>query len=44
MRSDPPVIPLFSSSSEQQLRDSLGALDVQLSDEQMQRLNTAGLS
>ncbi|MCA9911990.1 MAG: aldo/keto reductase [Anaerolineae bacterium] len=39
---DRSVIPLVAASSEKQLAENIGALDVQLSDEQMQRLNTAG--
>jgi aryl-alcohol dehydrogenase-like predicted oxidoreductase len=36
------VIPLIAASSEAQLAENIGALDVNLSAEQMERLNTAG--
>lgn len=42
MQSTPCVLPLIAASSEEQLQDNLGALDVTLSAEQMERLNTAG--
>jgi aryl-alcohol dehydrogenase-like predicted oxidoreductase len=41
MRSDPSVLPLIAVSTPEQLRENLAALDVRLSDGQMQRLNTA---
>jgi aryl-alcohol dehydrogenase-like predicted oxidoreductase len=41
LHSDPPVLPLISASSDAQLDENLGALDVQLSAEQMERLNNA---
>ncbi|MFW6062371.1 MAG: aldo/keto reductase [Planctomycetota bacterium] len=43
LHSDPPILPLFSVSGMEQLEENLGALDVTLSSEQMQRLNEAGL-
>lgn len=42
LRSDPPVLPLIAASSEAQLAENIGALDVKLSADQMQRLNEAG--
>lgn len=36
------IIPLIAASDEAQLRENLGALDISLTDEQMERLNTAG--
>lgn len=42
LHSDPPVLPLIAASTEAQLAENLGALDVQLSADQMQRLNEAG--
>ena len=44
MQSTPPVIPLIAASSEDQLDENLGALDLTLTAEQMTRLNTAGTS
>ncbi len=41
-QSTPAVIPLVAASSEAQLAENLGALDFRLSDDQMQRLNSAG--
>jgi len=41
MQSDPPVLPLIAASTPDQMRENLAALDVRLSDDQMQRLNTA---
>jgi len=41
MQSDPPVLPLIAASTPAQMRENLAALDVRLSDEQMQRLNAA---
>jgi aryl-alcohol dehydrogenase-like predicted oxidoreductase len=42
VQSSPSIIPLIAASDEIQLRENIGALDIQLSDAQMQRLNTAG--
>lgn len=42
LHSDPPVIPVIAASRAEQLDENLGALDVHLSAEQMQRLNEAG--
>jgi aryl-alcohol dehydrogenase-like predicted oxidoreductase len=42
LHSDPVVLPLFGGSRPEHLEENLGALDVTLSDEQMQLLNTAG--
>jgi len=39
---DRDVIPLIAASTEEQLAENIGALNVKLSAEQMQRLNTAG--
>jgi len=39
--SDPYVIPLFSASTEEQMEENLGALDIKLSQEQMDYLNKA---
>ena len=41
MQSDPPVIPLTSPSTDEQAEENLGALEVTLSAEQMDRLNSA---
>ncbi len=41
LKSDPPVIPLVAVSKEAHLAENLGALKVELSDEQMSRLNGA---
>lgn len=41
MQSDPPVLPLIAASTPAQMRENLAALEVRLSDEQMQRLNAA---
>ena len=41
MQSSPAVLPLIAASDEAQLDENLGALDLHLSDEQMQRLNQA---
>jgi aryl-alcohol dehydrogenase-like predicted oxidoreductase len=38
-QSDPPVIPLVAGSSVEQMRENRGALEIELSGEQMQRLN-----
>ena len=42
LHSDPVVLPLISASTPEVMQDNLGALDVTLSDDQMQRLNEAG--
>jgi aryl-alcohol dehydrogenase-like predicted oxidoreductase len=42
LHSDPVILPLFGGSRPEHLEENLGALDVTLSDEQMQLLNTAG--
>ncbi len=42
IHSDPPVIPIIAASKEAQMRENLGALDLNLSDDQMTRLNEAG--
>ncbi len=41
LQSDPPVVPLIAASTPEQLAENIGALDVRLSDQQMQRLNDA---
>ena len=41
MQSDPPVIPLMAASTDEQMAENLGALEVTLSAEQMERLNEA---
>jgi aryl-alcohol dehydrogenase-like predicted oxidoreductase len=41
LQSDPQVIPLMSASSLAQLEENLGAVDVALSDEQLQKLEAA---
>ncbi len=41
-QSDPPVLPIIAGSTPEQVTENLGALDVTLSDDQMERLNTAG--
>jgi aryl-alcohol dehydrogenase-like predicted oxidoreductase len=41
LHSDPPVLPLIGPSQPQHLEENLGALEIQLSDEQMKRLNEA---
>ncbi|MEO8395544.1 MAG: aldo/keto reductase, partial [Chloroflexota bacterium] len=41
MQSSPAIIPLIAASDEAQLAENLGALDLTLSAEQMQRLNQA---
>ncbi len=43
IHSDPPVIPLFSASKLEQLDENLGALDVELSAEEMNVLDSAGV-
>jgi len=44
MQSDPPVIPLIAASSDAQLAENLGTLQVNLSADQMERLNSAGIA
>jgi aryl-alcohol dehydrogenase-like predicted oxidoreductase len=41
LHSDPAAIPLIAASTKEQMQENLGALDVKLSAEQMQRLNDA---
>lgn len=40
--SDPPVLPLIAASTKEQMSENLGALEIVLTDDQMERLNTAG--
>lgn len=42
LHSDPAVLPLISASTSDVMQDNLGALDVHLSNDQMERLNNAG--
>jgi len=42
LQGSPPMIPLIAASNEGQLQDNLGALNVQLSREQIERLDAAG--
>ena len=42
LHSDPPVLPLIAVSTPEQMVENLGALEVRLSAEQMDRLNQAG--
>jgi aryl-alcohol dehydrogenase-like predicted oxidoreductase len=41
LQSDPPVIPLVAASMVEQMRENLGALEIELSPDQMARLNDA---
>jgi aryl-alcohol dehydrogenase-like predicted oxidoreductase len=41
LQSDPPVIPLVAASTVEQMRENLGALEIELSADQMARLNDA---
>ena len=41
LRSNPVALPVFAASTDEQLRENLGALDVALTDEQMSRLDEA---
>ncbi len=41
-QSDPPTLPIIAGSREEQVLENLAALDVRLSGDQMNRLNTAG--
>jgi aryl-alcohol dehydrogenase-like predicted oxidoreductase len=43
LHSQPPVIPLVAASSHEQMQENLGALGLSLSDEQMRRLDSAGV-
>ena len=40
---DPPILPIVGGSNTAQLAENLDALDIQLSDEQMSRLDVAGV-
>ena len=42
IRQDAPIIPLFFTSTIEQIKENLGAIHLQLSAEQMIRLNEAG--
>jgi aryl-alcohol dehydrogenase-like predicted oxidoreductase len=42
LQGDPPVLPLIAASSARQLQENIDALAITLSDEQMDRLTTAG--
>jgi aryl-alcohol dehydrogenase-like predicted oxidoreductase len=42
LKSDPPVLPLIAASTKVQLEENLEALEIELSEDQMERLNTAG--
>ncbi len=42
LNSNPPVLPVFSASSSEQMQEDLGALEIQLSEEQQIRLDQAG--
>ena len=42
LQSDPPVIPIIAASSRSQMDENLGALELTLGDEVMERLNNAG--
>ena len=41
--SEPKILPVFSARNEAQMRENLGALEVMLSEEQMTKLNEAGV-
>ncbi len=41
MQSDPIVIPLMAASTDEQIEENLGAFEIELSDAQMSRLNSA---
>jgi aryl-alcohol dehydrogenase-like predicted oxidoreductase len=41
-QSDPTILPIIAGSRVEQLKENIDALEIKLSDEQMQRLNTAG--
>jgi aryl-alcohol dehydrogenase-like predicted oxidoreductase len=42
MQSSPPILPLIAASDEAQLQENLGALDFELTSDQMERLDKAG--
>jgi aryl-alcohol dehydrogenase-like predicted oxidoreductase len=42
LQSDPMVVPVFSASNPDQMQENLAVLKINLSEEQMKRLNTAG--
>ncbi len=42
LQSDPPVLPLIAASTKEQMDENLEALEIVLTDEQMERLNAAG--
>ena len=42
LQGDPPVLPLIAASTSEQLQENIGALEINLTDEQMDRLNSAG--
>jgi aryl-alcohol dehydrogenase-like predicted oxidoreductase len=44
LQSSPLIMPLVAASTTERLRENLGALNLKLSADQMERLNTAGLS
>jgi aryl-alcohol dehydrogenase-like predicted oxidoreductase len=41
MQSDPPVIPLMAASTDEQIEEDMGALEINLSEAQMSQLNDA---
>ena len=43
MHSDPSVMPLVASSTRKQFEEALGVLEMELSQEQMERLTKAGI-
>jgi len=40
--SDPPVLPIVAGSRPEQLAENIGALDINLNEDQIKRLDTAG--
>jgi aryl-alcohol dehydrogenase-like predicted oxidoreductase len=42
MHRQPPIIPVFSASNPEQMKENLGSLEITLSSEQMSKLNEAG--
>ena len=42
LHSNPPVLPIIAGSHREQLVENIGALDIQLSEDQVKRLDTAG--
>jgi aryl-alcohol dehydrogenase-like predicted oxidoreductase len=42
LQSDPPVLPLIAASNREQMDENIGALEIDLSSDQMSRLNAAG--